>query len=231
VATQEHTPPRHSAAVEDYTKAIYALQARGSAVSTNALAERLGVTAGSVSAMAKKLAELGLVQHTPYHGMRLTGEGERVALEIMRHHRLLELFLAEVLEVPRERVHEEAEVLEHYISEDIEELIAAKLGHPTHDPHGEPIPDRELRLHEPATESLQALGPGETGTFVRVWDRGTEMLRFLSDRGIAPGAGFEVVDKQPFDGPLFVRFGEEVHVIGGALARAMRVRRHGGGAA
>jgi DtxR family transcriptional regulator, Mn-dependent transcriptional regulator len=114
-------------------------------------------------------------------------------------------------------------VLEHVLSEELEELIAAKLGDPTHDPHGDPIPTRDLRIEEGSTQSLQALEVGARGTFARVSDSDPEMLRFLAERGIAPGDALEVIDKQPFDGPLFVRFGEHVEVLGGALARAMRV--------
>jgi len=214
-----------SAAVQDYAKAIYALQTRsgGAAVSTNDLAERLDVTAGSASGMVRKLTELGLVTHEPYQGVELTDEGERVALEVMRHHRLLELYLTKSLDVPWDRVHDEAEVLEHVLSEELEELIATKLGNPTHDPHGDPIPTRDGHIEEGETESLQALEPGDAGTFVRVSDSDPEMLRYLSDRGIAPGDALEVIEKQPFDGPLFARFGDDVHVLGGALARAMRV--------
>jgi DtxR family transcriptional regulator, Mn-dependent transcriptional regulator len=213
-----------SSAVEDYAKAIYSLQLRGmEAVSTNALAERLGVTPGSASAMVKRLGEMGLVDHVPYRGVTLTEAGCRVALEVIRHHRLLELYLVESLGLPWDRVHEEAEVLEHVISEELEEAIAAKLGHPTHDPHGDPIPTRDLVLQEAPTVSLQTLDSGDRGIFSRVSDSDPDMLRFLAERGIAPGIRFEVVEKQPFDGPLFVRFGDNVHVLGGALAQAMRV--------
>jgi DtxR family Mn-dependent transcriptional regulator len=215
---------RRSSAVEDYAKAIYALECRGGeAVTTNALAERLGVTAGSASGMVKRLAELGLVEHQPYHGVSLTGDGRRVALEVLRHHRLLELYLAESLGVPWDRVHEEAEVLEHVLSEELEELIAASLGDPRRDPHGDPIPTRDLMIDEGNTVSLQSLPAGARGTFTRVSDSDPEMLRFLAERGIAPGDELEVVEKQPFDGPLFVRFGDHVHVLGGGLARAMRI--------
>ncbi len=213
-----------SSAIEDYAKAIYALQLRaGEAVSTNALAERLGVTAASASGMVKRLDELGLVEHQPYRGVSLTADGRRVALEVMRHHRLLELYLVQSLGVPWDRVHQEAEVLEHVLSEELEELIAAKLGDPTHDPHGDPIPTRELKIEEGPTQSLQSLEAGASGTFARVSDADPEMLRFLAERGIAPGDAFEVIDKQPFDGPLFVRFGDHVQVLGGTLAKAMRV--------
>jgi DtxR family Mn-dependent transcriptional regulator len=224
MAHQHHQPAGISSAIEDYAKAIYALERRaGEAVTTNALAERLGVTPGSASGMVKRLAELGLVEHEPYRGVQLTDDGRRVALEVIRHHRLLELYLVQSLGVPWDRVHEEAEVLEHVLSEELEELIAAKLGNPTHDPHGDPIPTRELTIEEEPTQSLQSLQAAATGRFTRVSDSDPEMLRFLADRGISPGDSFEVIDKQPFGGPLFIRFGDNVHVLGGDLAKAMRV--------
>src|SRR3954447_19133509 len=214
-----------SSAVEDYAKAIYALQERGDgcAVTTNALAERLGVTPASASAMVKKLDSMGLVTHVPYKGVQLTATGSVIALEVIRHHRLLEAYLTESLGVPWDRVHDEAEVLEHVLSEELEDLIAAKLGNPTHDPHGDPIPTRDGRMPTGQTLSLQSLDEGAQGTFVRISDSDPEMLRYLAARGIAPGDEFEVVEKQPFDGPVFCRFAGEVHVLGGALARAMRV--------
>ena len=212
-------------AVEDYAKAIYALQRRagGQPVSTNDLAARLGVTPASASSMAKKLGEAGLAEHVPYRGVRLTSEGERVALEVMRHHRLLELYLAEHLDVPWDRVHEEAEALEHVISEDLEARIAAKLGNPTHDPHGDPIPSEDLQIDEGDTEALEALPVGARGRFVRVSDEDPEMLRYLEARGIEIGSEVELVDRQPFDGPLTLRIAGADEVIGGSLARAMRV--------
>lgn len=212
-----------SEAVENYAKAIYAIQRRDGTVTTNALAERLGVTPASASGMVKKLDGLGLVSHVPYKGVELTEQGERVALEIIRHHRLLELYLAETLDVPWDRVHAEAEVLEHVLSEELEELIAAKLGNPTHDPHGDPIPSAELTIDERPSEALADLEPGQKATFTRISDSDPEMLRYLADRGIKPGDAFEVLEKQPFDGPIFARFGDEVHVLGGALTHAMRV--------
>ncbi len=216
--------PRLSEGVEDYAKAIYALARRGDGtVATNALAERLGVTAGSVSGMLKKLAERGLARHEPYRGVQLTSKGERVALEVMRHHRLLELYLAEHLGVPWDRVHEEAEALEHVISEDLEARIAAKLGNPTHDPHGDPIPDATLVIDEGTSCSLADMQAGDRGRFVRVSDADPEMLRYLDGRGIALGDELEVIDRQPFEGPLTVRFGSGQHVLGGGLARAMRI--------
>jgi DtxR family Mn-dependent transcriptional regulator len=222
-AQAEHVSLR-SSAVEDYTKAIYALQARqGQPVSTTALAERLGVTPASASGMVKRLGELGLATHRRYHGVVLTDAGRRVALEVIRHHRLLELYLVESLGVPWDRVHQEAEVLEHVLSEELEELIAAKLGDPTRDPHGDPIPSRDLTIDEVSTESLEALQPGARGTFARVSDSDPDMLRYLAERGIAPGDALEVMERQPFGGPLFVRFGSDVHPLGGELARAIRV--------
>jgi DtxR family Mn-dependent transcriptional regulator len=217
-------PARLSEAIEDYAKAIYALEQRsGGPVTTTALAERLDVTPGSVSAMVKKLDELKLVAHTPYRGVQLTERGRMVALEVLRHHRLLELYLAESLGVPWDRVHDEAEVLEHVLSEELEELIAIKLGNPTRDPHGDPIPTRELQIEESTTESLSGLPVGTTGVFVRVSDSNPEMLRYLAERGITPGDRFEVMDKQPFGGPLTARFNDSAHLLGGDLARVMRV--------
>ncbi len=213
-----------SQAVEDYAKAIYSLQSRSEEpVSTNALAERLGITPGSVSAMLGKLDELGLATHVPYRGVRLTADGQRVALEVIRHHRLLESFLANALGMPWDRVHAEAEVLEHVLSEDLEQLIADKLGNPTVDPHGDPIPSADLELEERPTRSMESLQEGEEGVFVRVSDSDPEMLRYLGSCGISPGDRFAVRGRQPFGGPLFVRFGEQEHAIGGQLAGAMRV--------
>src|SRR3954453_3913 len=217
-----------SSAVEDYAKAIYALQERGDgcAVTTNALAERLGVTPASASAMVKKLDSMGMVTHVPYKGVQLTATGSAIALEVIRHHRLLEAYLSQSLGVPWDRVHDEAEGLEHVLSEgseEREELIAVKLGTPTHDPHGDPIPTREGRMPDEPTVSLQMLSAGDCGRFVRISDSDPEMLRYLDARGIAPGDDFEVVERQPFDGPVFARFGDDVHVLGGSLARAMRV--------
>jgi DtxR family transcriptional regulator, Mn-dependent transcriptional regulator len=215
---------RPSEAVENYAKAIYSLQHRtGDPVATNDLAERLQVTPASASGMIKKLADHGLVEHVPYKGVQLTTEGEQVALEVLRHHRLLELYLVEQLGVPWDRVHEEAEALEHVISEDLEARIAAKLGNPTHDPHGDPIPDAKLHIDESTTRSLADLQPGDRGRFVRVSDADPAMLRYLSERGVTLGDAFEVLDRQPFGGPLTVRFADSLQVLGGGLAAAMRV--------
>jgi DtxR family Mn-dependent transcriptional regulator len=226
-AHNAHPERRTAEGAENYAKAIYQLQRGEGAVGTGAVAQRLGVTPASASAMLKRLAEEGLVAHTPYHGVRLTERGRQVALEVVRHHRLVELFLAEVLEMPWDRVHAEAEVLEHHISDQLAESIERKLGHPTRDPHGDPIPDAQLRIEERETVALESLRPGQRGTFVRVSDADPEMLRYLSERGIRPGERLEVTARQPFDGPLDVRFGESVETLGGRLARAMRVEIDG----
>jgi DtxR family Mn-dependent transcriptional regulator len=173
--------------------------------------------------MLKRLADEGLVEHTPYHGVRLTERGEQVALEVIRHHRLIELFLAEVLGMPWDRVHDEAEVLEHHISEELEELIAAKLGEPARDPHGDPIPDRKLAIAADETITLAELEPGAKGVFERVSDSDPEMLRYLDSRGIHPGAELRVTGREPFEGPISVRTADGEHALGLPLARAMRV--------
>jgi DtxR family Mn-dependent transcriptional regulator len=217
--------PANTQAVEDYAKAIFALQRRARApVSTSALASRLGVAPPSVTAMLKRLDEMELVEHEPYRGVRLTPAGEKVALEVMRHHRLIESYLAEALGMPWDRVHDEAEVLEHYISEELEELIAAKLGDPSHDPHGDPIPDRDLTLPgDDDSVALDELEAGRSGTFARVSDSDPEMLRYLAARGIAPGDQLEVTAREPFGGPVLVRVNRAEHALGGELAASMRM--------
>ncbi len=220
MAAQEFLSP----AVQDYAKAVYALETRGgAAVSTNDLAARLGVTAGSVSGMVRKLTEVGIVEHAPYHGVRLTDVGRRVALEVLRHHRLLELFLNQELGMSWDRVHAEAEVLEHVISEELEALIALRLGDPSVDPHGDPIPTPDFEIDERPTRSLDELPVGAAGRLVRVSDSDPEMLRYLAEHGITLDAQLEVIDRQPFGGPAFVRFGDSEYPIGGTLARAMRI--------
>jgi DtxR family transcriptional regulator, Mn-dependent transcriptional regulator len=208
-----------SASVEDYTKAIYALETREGVASTNALAQRLGVSAPAVSAMVKKLDGLGYVTHVPYRGVRLTKEGRRVALEVLRHHRLLETYLVEELGVPWDRVHAEAEVLEHVLSEGLEARIAAKLGEPTHDPHGDPIPALDGTVAEQSTVALGSLAVGESGRFVRVSDSDPELLRELAEEQIGPGDLLEVVAADP---PAVSICGRR-HQLSAALAAAMRV--------
>lgn len=180
-------------AVQDYLKIIYKLQREGVGVTTNAVAERLGVAAASATNMIKKLARLRLVEHTPYRGVVLTPGGERVALEVIRHHRLLELYLSDVLGVSLDKVDEEAERLEHVLSEELEERIAQTLGDPTHDPHGDPIPSREGRLEEPAYPVLADLDAGQSGVIVRVSDRDAGVLRDLAAGGLLPGASIRVM--------------------------------------
>jgi DtxR family Mn-dependent transcriptional regulator len=205
-----------SASVEDYAKAIYVLEERHGVASTTALADRLEISAPAVSAMVKKLAALGYVTHVRYRGVRLTEEGRRVALEVLRHHRLLETYLVQELGVPWDRVHAEAEVLEHVLSEGLEERIAARLGEPTHDPHGDPIPAADGTVVEPPTVGLDALAPGARGRFVRVSDSNPKLLRELAALGIRPGDELEVVAGG-------VRAGSATHRLRPALARSMRV--------
>jgi DtxR family Mn-dependent transcriptional regulator len=212
-------------AVEDYVKAIYSLQrGRSKPVSTSALAERLGVTAPSASGMVKRLARMKLVRHVRYRGFLLTPAGERLALEVLRHHRLLELYLSEAFGMPWDKVHAEAEALEHVISEELEERIALVLGDPKVDPHGDPIPSREGLIDELETVSLADLEPGQHATFARVSDSNPAMLRYLSARSVRPGQQIEVREKQPFGGPLVVRIAKHDHALGAELALAMRVK-------
>ncbi len=219
------TSDDHSTAVENYAKAIFTLQASGRAVRTTDLAERLEVRPASVSTMLTRLEQSGLVAREPYHGVRLTDDGERVALAVIRRHRLLELFLAEALELPWDVVHIEAERLEHHVSPRVEAAIAAHLGDPTHDPHGDPIPTADLEL--PLLTggiSLAEMPDGATAELLQVSDRDPAMLRYLSDRGIRPGAALRLVGREPFGGPLRVDCDGTEHLLGEPLARAMTVR-------
>lgn len=211
--------------VEDYAKAIYALT-RGErrTASTSELAHRLALSQGSVSAMIRRLDEAGLAEHLPYRGVRLTPKGERVALRVIRRHRLLELFLATALEIPWQDVHGYAEDLEHAASDELIEIIARKLGNPSIDPHGDPIPNTELEIEEEATLSLASLRSGQHATLTRVSDSDPAMLRYLTEHDIAIGAELQMIGRQPFDGPYEVRIGEHVHALGQTLARAMRVQ-------
>jgi DtxR family Mn-dependent transcriptional regulator len=186
-------PAPLSQAIEDYLKAIYMLAQAGSRVTTNGLAERLGVAPASVTNMVKRLAGLRLVRHTPYRGVELTEAGEKVALEVVRHHRLLELYLSRHLGVSLDRVHEEADRLEHVLSDELEDRIAGALGEPAHDPHGHPIPTREGAVPTPGGEVLTDAKPGQRGMIVHVSDRDDKVLRDLSSAGLLPGAALEVV--------------------------------------
>jgi DtxR family transcriptional regulator, Mn-dependent transcriptional regulator len=216
--------PERSPVVQDYAKAIYALELRsGEAVGNNELAERLGVPPGTASAMVKRLDELGLALHTPYHGVRLTDSGRRVALRTLRRHRLLELFLVETLDLPWDRVHEEAERLEHSLSDELETAIAKRLGNPTHDPHGDPIPSAELVLEEPDTVSLAELDEGAEARFVRVSDADPAVLRHLDEHGIKPGRKLRLLEREPFGGPLVVRIGRRSESLPIEIAQSMRM--------
>ncbi len=223
MGTVEEIP--YSASVEDYVKTIYSLTRGGrDAASTSELAERLGISAGSVSTMVKRLAAAGLLEHEPYRGVQLTDPGERLALSVIRRHRLLEAFLATTLDIPWDDVHRYADSLEHAVGDELIDIIARKLGDPTTDPHGDPIPTRELDIDDRATRCLTELEEGERATFVRVSDSDPEKLRYLAAQGIAIGDELELTARQPFDGPCEVRIGSATHALGLGLANAMRVR-------
>ena len=199
---------------------------RGTAISTKSVSERLNVTAASATNMLKRLDGLGLVRHLPYKGVELTEAGRKVALEVIRHHRLLETYLAEALGMPWDRVHAEAEVLEHVISEELEDRIAALLGHPTLDPHGHPIPSKELAMPTASAQILWEVDDGASVRIERVSDEVAEALRYLGDIGVRPGVTLEVVKRGPMNGPLFVRVegeGEHVQALSKELAEAVWV--------
>ena len=194
-----------SQAHQDYLKAIYMLLSRGQEASNSAIAQSLGVAPASATNMVKRLAEAGLIEHVPYRGVQLTPAGQQAALEMVRHHRLIELFLHDVLEMPWDQVHVEAERLEHAISEEVEEAMARKLGYPTFDPHGDPIPDRNGRLAVAgAGVPLTELEPGCAARLARVHAQDSERLRYLGELGLCPGARVVVQERAPFHGPLLV---------------------------
>ncbi|MFC7327021.1 metal-dependent transcriptional regulator [Marinactinospora rubrisoli] len=200
---------RPSTSVEDYVKVIYDLQERGGAgpVTTSRVAERLSVSNSSVSGMLRKLGDLGLVEHQRYGDVRLTSTGDRLALAVLRRHRLIELYLVEALGYSWDEVHEEADILEHVVSDQFVERIADRLGHPTVDPHGDPIPTRDGEVLERDTRLLSHADVGTAGVIVRVNDSDPELLRYLADQRIAIGMRVEVVERQPFGGPLVIRLG------------------------
>ena len=230
-------PQSTSPAIQDYLKAVYKLSLEDGdslegdpVVSTMSVASRLGVSGASATNMLKRLDSMGLVSYTRYRGAELTEAGTKIALEVLRHHRLLETYLAEALGVPWERVHDEAEVLEHVLSEDLEERIAVVLGDPTTDPHGHPIPTRDLEMprssvtHSP--RRMWELADGESGSVDRVSDETTEALRYLGDLGIRPGARIEVVGRGPLSGPLFMKVSGgpgDVHALSKELAESVWV--------
>src|SRR3954470_22599792 len=186
------TPASHSqpltGPVEDYLKAIYDLERVGEAAATNDIADRLAISPASVSGMVRRLADQGLITHEPYRGVRLTNEGRIAALRTLRRHRILECYLTEVLGYPWDRVHAEAERLEHAASEELVERMAAALGDPVQDPHGAPIPTRDGRVEEPALQTLAETGVGEQVRVRRVHDKEPERLRYLAELGIRPGS-------------------------------------------
>jgi DtxR family transcriptional regulator, Mn-dependent transcriptional regulator len=211
-----------SPAAEDYLKAILQLEEAGGA-STSAIAERLGISQPSVTQMTKKLAAAGLVTRIPYRGVTLTESGRLIALEVLRHHRLLERYLADALGLPLEDVHAEADRLEHVLSEEVEARIDAALGYPTHDPHGDPIPDAQLHLEAIERRTLSELAPGERTTVAGVPDRDADLLRYLTELALVPGATVELVLHAPFGGPVTVRSGSGQHAIARELAGAIAV--------
>jgi DtxR family Mn-dependent transcriptional regulator len=213
-----------SAPVEDYVKVIYSLtpQTQDTA-STSQIAERLGITPGSVSTMLKRMDSAGYAEHVPYRGVRLTGAGRQLALGVIRRHRLLELFLARSLDIPWEDVHRYADALEHAASDELIERIADKLGDPLSDPHGDPIPNRRLEVDERRLPSVAELLVGERATVVRVSDADPSMLRYLTELEVGIGDRIELVSRQPFEGPFDVRIGERELALGPPLARAIRV--------
>jgi DtxR family Mn-dependent transcriptional regulator len=210
--------PDLTVAVQDYLKAIYVLESAGERVTTSALADRMGVSAPSATAMTKRLDELGLVERLPYRGVALTDAGRRGALEVLRHHRLLERYLVDRLGLSLDEVHAEAELLEHALSEELEAKIDAELGFPTHDPHGDPIPDRELRVVHGESRSLLDLEPGARGSIARVPDGDSDLLRYLGELGLVPDASVEVLAQAPFGGPVTVRTASGEHAISRELA-------------
>jgi DtxR family Mn-dependent transcriptional regulator len=211
--------------LEDYLKAIYELSEgrAGEPVPAAALVERLGAAPASVTETVKRLAGMSLVVHLPYKGVTLTPAGEKAALEVIRHHRLLEQYLAEALGLPWDQVHAEADRLEHVLSEELEARIAAKLGHPTYDPHGDPIPAADLTLAASSQERLSALVVGAMAMVERVGDQEPAKLRYLASLGLVPGTPVVMLERAPFDGPLRLRVGEAERTIDHELARSIFV--------
>lgn len=212
-----------TAAMEDYLKVIYGLDERGNRITTQAIAERLEVAAPSVTGMLKRLADINLIEHERYRSIKLTDAGRKVALEVVRHHRLLELYLAEALGYTWDEVHDEADRLEHLISEEFERRIDAALGHPTIDPHGDPIPTIAGVVTQIPEDRLSALETGESATVVRVSDLDADKLRYLGSLGLYPDAAVTVLERMPFNGPLRVRVGGDEHVVGIELAASVHV--------
>ena len=207
-----------SDAIQDYLKEIYKLQASGERATTTEIARRLGVAPPSATSMLKKLAVLELVQHAPYRGVELTEAGKRIALEVIRHHRLLEQYLAETLGVGIDAVHAEADRLEHVLSEELEARIDQALGYPTHDPHGDPIPDADLNVERTKLRPLGALEPGEEATVRRIPDGDAALLRYLAKLTLVPGSRVALRRSEPFGGPLTIAIDGAEHAISRELA-------------
>jgi DtxR family transcriptional regulator, Mn-dependent transcriptional regulator len=212
-----------SEAVQDYLKHIYVLQRDSGRATTKALADSMGVSAASATSMAKKLAAMGMVEHQPYHGMELTPAGERIALEVLRHHRLLELYLTRELGLPWDAVHGEAEKLEHHLSEQLEAIIDRALGYPDTDPHGDPIPTSDLVMAPDCGTRLHQLEPGQTAVVRQVPDGDPQLLRYLAGLGLVPDAPVELIDKAPFGGPVTVEIAGVRQALGVELAGRIRV--------
>ncbi len=199
--TSSPAPQPLTGPVEDYLKAIYDLE-RGEPATTNDIALRLDISPASVSGMVRRLADQGLITHEPYRGVRLTQDGRRAALRTLRRHRILECYLTEVLGYPWDRVHDEAEQLEHAASEELIERMASALGNPLHDPHGAPIPTRDGVVEEAVLRTLADAGAGDRLRVRQVTDEDAERLRYLAELGIRPGAMLRILDRAPFDGPI-----------------------------
>jgi DtxR family Mn-dependent transcriptional regulator len=213
----------HTQAVEDYLKTIYEIQCEQDKVATTALAERLGVAPASVTGMVKKLADLHLVVHQPYQGVVLTEAGQKVALEVIRHHRLIELFLAEALGMPWDQVHEEAHKIEHVLSDQLADRIDTVLGHPTTDPHGAPIPGRDGTIDQPGVVRLVDLKPGQSAIVAEVNDHNSALLRYLGELGLYPRTKVTVLALEPFGGPMMIRLGQDEHALGREVASQVLV--------
>jgi DtxR family Mn-dependent transcriptional regulator len=208
--------------VQDYLKTIYVLEESGPQVSTSAIADRLSVSPASVTAMVKRLADRGLLRHHPYRGVTLTERGRALGQEVLRHHRLIEAYLHKALGISWDRVHDEAEVLEHALSEELEDRMAELLGHPTRDPHGDPIPPKRGRHTELIHAPLVSCGRGPARV-ERVSDRDPSVLRYLNRLGIVPGTAISVEEHSPFGGPVWIRVGRKRHALSRELASSIYV--------